>query len=299
MLLTVAHLTRFDYSSDVFDTSMEMRLRPRNDVGQRCLAYALEVVPYGPIRSFVDMYGNTVETYNHRPPHSQITVRSRSLVSTGEAHPVETAPISAVDRHRFLRFDGPVSDTPALRTLADAFLVDGAPPPATPDLLSRLAALVHSRFAYRPNVTRVDSSIADLLEWGGGVCQDFAHLWLALCRALGIPARYVSGYIWVGENRQELASHAWGEAWVPGCGWQPYDPTNYREATAGRAGDRYVRLAIGRDYRDVPPTRGVFRGAATETLTVDVRVDRIDGDDLVTVQRSFGLTPAVYVNARR
>jgi transglutaminase-like putative cysteine protease len=284
MQLSVVHRTVLAYDEEIADTAMEMRLRPRDESGQRCLSYELHVEPRGPVRAYNDAFGNTVQVYNHRPPHRQVVVEARSVVLTSPPAPARESTISEGERYRLLRFDGPVTDSPALRSMA----AEAAPADAdaTPELLSDLAALVYGRFVYEQNVTNVASTVDDLLRLGRGVCQDFAHLWLGLCRALCIPARYVSGYIWNGDERQEQASHAWGEAWVPGQGWLAYDPTNYGPASGGRVGEQHVRVAVGRDYRDVPPTRGVFRGAARETLAVDVRVTRLAAEELPAARRA-------------
>jgi transglutaminase-like putative cysteine protease len=284
MNLSVVHRTVLAYDDLIADTSMEMRLRPRDESGQRCLGYDLRVEPRGPVRSYRDAFGNQVEVYNHRAPHRRVVVEARSVVLTSPPLAARESSISEGERYRLLRFDGPVVDSPALRALSAELAAPGVV--ATPDLLTDLAALVHGRFVYEPNVTNVASTIDDLLTFGRGVCQDFAHLWIGLCRALGIPARYVSGYIWNGDERQEQASHAWGEAWVPGQGWLAYDPTNYTPEGQGRAVEQHVRVAIGRDYRDVPPTRGVFRGAARETLSVDVRVTRVTSEELPQARRA-------------
>jgi len=284
MRLSVVHRTVLAYDDEIADTSMEMRLRPRDESGQSCLSYELRVEPRGPVRSYRDAFGNQVEVYNHRSPHRRVVVEARSAVLTSPTAPGRESSISEGERYRLLRFDGPVVDSPALRALASEVAPPGAA--ASPELLSDLAALVNDRFVYQPNVTNVASTIEDLLGFGRGVCQDFAHLWLGLCRAVGIPARYVSGYIWNGDGRQEQASHAWGEAWVPGQGWLAFDPTNYTPQSRGRAGEQHVRVAVGRDYRDVPPTRGVFRGAARETLSVEVRVARLAAEELPRARRA-------------
>jgi transglutaminase-like putative cysteine protease len=283
MRLGVVHRTVLAYDDEIADTSMEMRLLRRDESGQLCLSYELRVEPRGPVRSYRDAFGNQVEVYNHRAPHRKVVVEARSVVVTSPA-PARESSISEGERYRLLRVDGPVVDSPALRALAAELAQPGAA--ATPELLADLAALVHDRFVYQPNVTNVASTIEDLLSLGRGVCQDFAHLWLGLCRALGIPARYVSGYIWNRDDRRAQASHAWGEAWVPGQGWLAYDPTNYGPQSRGRAGEHHVRVAVGRDYRDVPPTRGVFRGAARETLTVDVRVTQLAAEELPRALRA-------------
>jgi len=282
--LSVVHQTVLAYDDEIADTSMEMRLRPRDESGQRCLSYELRVEPRGPVRSYRDPFGNQVEVYNHRPPHRRVVVEARSDVVTSAPAPVREGTISEGERYRLLRFDGPVVDSPALRALVAELTPSGAT--VAPALLCDLAALVHDRFAYEPNVTNVASTSEDLLSLGRGVCQDFAHLWLGLCRALGMPARYVSGYIWNGDDRPEQASHAWGEAWLPGQGWLACDPTNYSPQSRGRVGEQHVRVAVGRDYRDVPPTRGVFRGAAHETLSVDVRVSRLAAEEMPEARRA-------------
>lgn len=274
MRLRVTHQTSFSYSEEIADTAMELRLRPRDGAGQRCLSYDLRVYPPGPIRSYVDSFGNTVETYNQRRAHREIVVEARSLVETSQRAGVILDQPTKGERYQMLRLSGPVEDLPEVRAMAAQVApAEGEAP--TVDLLGRLANLIHERFVYEPNVTTVDSTVGDLVRLGRGVCQDFAHLWIAMCRVLGIPARYVSGYIWPGELRGGQASHAWGEAWLDGVGWAGFDPTNWAGPTAGRVGEMHVAIAVGRDYRDVPPTRGVYRGSAQETLAVDVKVEEL------------------------
>jgi transglutaminase-like putative cysteine protease len=130
--------------------------------------------------------------------------------------------------------------------------------------------LVHERLDYRPDVTTVETSVTEVLTHSSGVCQDFAHVLIGLCRAIGTPARYVSGYILVGADpdapkRGAAASHAWVEAFTATNGWRGFDPTNDVLAS-----EHHVKMAIGRDYHDVPPTRGTFRGVADEELAVEV-----------------------------
>src|SRR6202007_2383644 len=138
------------------------------------------------------------------------------------------------------------------------------------ELLLELNTKLYDLFDYAPNITRVDSPIDDALRARRGVCQDFAHIMIALVRGLGIPCRYVSGYIY--QHKQDHvrsganATHAWVEALLPHLGWVGFDPTNCLVA-----GDRHIRTAIGRDYADVPPTKGVFRGQAASELSVAVR----------------------------
>ena len=135
---------------------------------------------------------------------------------------------------------------------------------------------IYRLFAYVPNSTKVDSPIDEALRTRQGVCQDFAHIMIALVRPLKIPCRYVSGYMFHRDEEEkdrslEGASHAWVEALVPGLGWVAFDPTNNLVG-----GDRHIRVAIGRDYADVPPTRGVYKGEAQSELSVAVTVSPAD-----------------------
>ena len=290
MYLRIIHRTSLSYSEEIFDTSMEVRLRPRDEGHQRCLAYTLQIEPEGPLRSFKDAYGNVVESYNHRTLHNRIQVEAHSIVSTNDGNDAtEFAPLAASERWRLLRLDGPVSDLPWLSVAANDIRASIGDPSGADgvDLLSAITRFIDQNFTYTPNVTRVDTTVAELVELRQGVCQDFAHLWIALARVLQVPARYVSGYIWNHDSDRPQASHAWGEGWLPELGWVAFDPTNWREATHGRVGDQHVRIAVGRDYRDVPPTRGVYRGIAAEKLEVDVRVKQIPPDEISAAQRTF------------
>ena len=138
-----------------------------------------------------------------------------------------------------------------------------------------MTEMVYREFAYRAGVTDVTTSIEYVVHARQGVCQDFAHILIGLCRALDIPARYVSGYVFGSHahppNRGDGASHAWVEAFTPTHGWRGFDPTNNLMAN-----DHYIKIAIGRDYRDVAPTRGTYRGAATEHMTVEVATRELD-----------------------
>ncbi len=138
-------------------------------------------------------------------------------------------------------------------------------------LLTGLNATIHAHFAYEPRSTRVDSHIDEALRARAGVCQDFSHIMITLVRSVGIAARYVSGYIAPHESRTnrsgDNATHAWIEAFLPDLGWVGFDPTNNM-----LVGDRHIVVAAGRDYSDVPPTRGVFKGDAGSELSVAVSV---------------------------
>jgi len=261
----IAHETRFEYTAPISETVMEMRLRPLDGAGQRCLEFHLEVEPRVRLGSYRDGYGNQVHYFNLLRDHRRLRISSHSVVETGGgARPRRDDLV--VD---FLRYRSPVVDVPGVRKLAARHRPPaGAGPAAVEAALDALTLAISRDFVYDPAVTNVYSAVDEVLELRAGVCQDFAHLFIATARALGVPARYVSGYIYVaGESGiTEGASHAWAEAWVRGRGWLGYDATH-----PIRAGANHVRVAIGRDYRDAAPTRGVYVGAATGTMDVSVR----------------------------
>ena len=190
---------------------------------------------------------------------------SRSLVETGL--PARREVDGAALVLDYLRPRPPAGDVPGVRRLAARHRPATSEPAAMEAALDSLALAISRDFVYDTTVTTVYSSVEQVLELRAGVCQDFAHLFIAAARALGAPARYVSGYIHVPgpEALTEGASHAWAEAWVEGRGWLGYDATH-----PVRAGANHVRVAVGRDYRDAAPTRGVYVGAATGAMEVRV-----------------------------
>ena len=251
---------------------MELRLTPLDSRGQRLLEFKLEVYPRVKLTTYADGYGNLVHYFNLLRAHQKLRVTSRSLVEMGvEAEVTETDGGLVWD---FLRFRAPVTDEPGVRALARRHLpADTSSGPAVEPALERLTVAISRDFTYDPAVTNVYTEVAEVLELRAGVCQDFAHLFIAAARAMGVPARYVSGYIHLpGEGGvMEGASHAWAEAWIPGSGWVGFDATH-----PVRAGENHVRVAVGRDYRDAAPTRGVYVGMATGAMNVNVRTRGIE-----------------------
>lgn len=257
--LEIAHTTTLAYEQPIAETHMEVRLRPLEGLGQRVEAFSLRVEPESRVRWYLDGFGNQVAYFDHIPGHERVRVTARSRVRTdsdgdGQGPAVEEFP------EDFLQFREPVLDLPEIRRIASRFRPDVAG-------LDTLASWINGRFEYRREITDVFTAVDRVLELRSGVCQDFAHLFVAIARAMRVPCRYVSGYIHPGGGHVGGgASHAWAEAFSGGR-WIGYDPTN-----PVRAGENHVRLAVGRDYHDVPPTRGVYKGSATERMTVEVDV---------------------------
>ena len=279
----IRHLTRFTYASPVSESVMELRMRPATDGGQRCLQFEVDLQPRARVFAYRDFLGNWVHHFDLPRRHGQLAIVARAQVQLDPPPPLPDAlPFDAWNEVDLAAARGEWWDfrQPShFAVWSDALLGFAASlgPLAerTTDPLTTVRALMaamHREFGYAPNTTRVDSPISEALATRQGVCQDFTHIMLALLRRLGLPCRYVSGYIApraLGEDDgpTTIATHAWVEVLLPELGWVGVDPTNDIEA-----GLRHVRVAVGRDYADVPPTRGVYKGGATSTLEVNVEV---------------------------
>jgi len=267
MKLEIVHTTRYRYSGPIAETVMEVRLRPMDGNGQRCLEFGLELSSGIHPRSYRDGYGNNVHYFNLVRPHASLSVTSTSVVETGGEPDADPGEELVQD---FLRFRSPVKEAAGIRELAGRHPVaDPRSGPSVARALDELTLAISREFTYDRAVTNVYSAVDEVLALRAGVCQDFAHLFIAVARTMGVPARYVSGYIHA-PGAATTASHAWGEAWIPGHGWVGYDATH-----PVRAGENHVRLAVGRDYSDAAPTRGIYVGSATGTMDVQVRTREV------------------------
>ena len=264
MKVEIVHSTRYRYSGPIAETVMEVRLRPMDGNGQRCLDFHLELSHGVKARTYVDGFGNHVHYFNLVRPHSGLSVISRSTVETGVGPDPEPGEELVQD---FLRFRSPVKEVDGVRELARRHAIaDPSSPEAIEHALDELTVTISREFTYDRTVTNVYSSVDEVLALRAGVCQDFAHLFLAAARAMGVPARYVSGYIHFPGEKIATASHAWAEAWVAGRGWVGFDATHPVRTTP-----HHVRLAVGRDYTDAAPTRGVYVGSATGAMAISVK----------------------------
>jgi transglutaminase-like putative cysteine protease len=300
LIYSVRHTTTFRYEPAVRESLMEVRLHPRSDGEQRCLSFTLQVEPAANIMQYRDFMGNTVHHFDIAGQHSEVKVTAQSAVevqSTPAPRPAGIgdwadldALVAANDHWEMLLPSHFAQSSPPLDRLAHELNCERRGNPLA--LLTELNEAIYELFDYVPNSTKVDSPIEDALHTRQGVCQDFAHIMIALVRRLKIPCRYVSGYMFHREKTEERqkehdrslegASHAWIEALVPGLGWVAFDPTNNLVG-----GDRHIRVAIGRDYSDVPPTRGVYKGEAQSELSVAVTVSPADLTPPEPVMPSF------------
>jgi transglutaminase-like putative cysteine protease len=286
MYYSIRHLTKFQYTESVSESMMETRMHPRSDQNQRCLTFHLSVSPRCRVFSYRDHLGNNVHHFNIPGQHGQLVIVAESLVDVqlSAQLPAFLAPqawddldvqVEQGDYWEMLLPSEFTAPTDALEELARRFDVRRRDDPLM--VLHQLNQQMYEYFDYVPKSTKVDSPIDLALAGKRGVCQDFAHIMTALVRSkLRIPCRYVSGYLFHGQSDHDRslhsATHAWVEALLPQLGWVGFDPTNWLVA-----GDRHIRTAIGRDYADVPPTHGIFRGRASSELTVAVRVTPSEG----------------------
>jgi transglutaminase-like putative cysteine protease len=281
---SIRHLTRFRYSCPISESIMETRMNPRSDSNQHCLNFSLSVSPRCRVFSYRDHQGNNVQHFDIPGEHNQLVIVAESIV---EQQPLPDVPrflapdawkaldelIESGDYWEMLLPSTFAVETDAVRMLARDMDVTRRDDPLM--LVQELNQRLFEYFEYVPSHTRVDSPIDEAIVSGKGVCQDFAHTMIALLRPVRIPARYVSGYLFRGREDKDRstpdASHAWVEVLLHHLGWIGFDPTNNLIAH-----HRHIRTAVGRDYADVPPTHGVFRGSAESELYVAVQVEASD-----------------------
>jgi transglutaminase-like putative cysteine protease len=264
MLIRVEHTTSFTYAERISEAYTELRLRPLSAGGQHCTSFRLATDPPGvSIRTYRDRLGNDVQHLEVLEDHDRISITAHSEVSTPPALLDPARDPSPLQVYDYLAATGYAPFSEALLPLSAYADGPGTEAERATEVMQRVRALI----VYEPGATNVMTRADSALELGRGVCQDFAHVMLAACRRAGIPSRYVSGYLYDPHGQGDVASHAWIDVLDAARGWVSLDPTHDREQT-----EAYVRVAVGRDYADVPPTRGVFRGAAEETLEVAVRI---------------------------
>lgn len=264
MLLTVDHVTRYIYDRPVRGVVQSHRLMPSVFDGQRVLDWTVTVSDGVPGGSFRDGAGDCIKAWSVTGPVGEIAVHVRGTVETVDLAGVLRGHRETVPPECYLRETAATDADAALTVLArKAGSADGALAAA-----HALAAAVADAIAYRPGVTAAHTTAAEALALGEGVCQDHAHALIACARVAGLPARYVSGYLFAdGDGVAHEAAHAWAEIHVAGLGWVGFDPAN-----RCCPDERYIRLGSGFDAQDAAPIRGVARGAGAESLDVSVAV---------------------------
>jgi transglutaminase-like putative cysteine protease len=297
MRYRITHRTAYTYAAPVHESFNEVRLRPSSDENQTCLDFDLAIDPPATVIVFEDYYGNVVHDFSVPYLHDHLCIEAESDVVTfadvGQPlagprpdEPDRSPPVTGLatdaafaDEHiEFLIPSTYVALGEVSSTLTRTLLAQD-PETTAYGFLRAAAAHVRERLTYQIGTTSVHSTVADVLAGGSGVCQDFSHLLICLCRHAGLPARYVSGYL--GDVRESAASHAWVEAFVPPYGWVGVDPTS-----GGPCTGRHVKVSAGRDYADVAVVRGTYRGGVASDLEVTVHSEMIG--DLRGITLSHG-----------
>lgn len=291
MRLLVSHLTRYRYAPPVQASEHWAHLEPTSGPTQQVLQHEIALDPW-PVRTAergFDAWGNACLHWQLPAPHEHMQVLARSEVQTGTLQAPTSIPVwdgrtnAADGLQPWLGASPHIPLEPVFADLARAHFAPGKPL----DLCALdLCARLHREWRYEPLSTNIDTSVHHVLATHRGVCQDFAHLLIAALRSLGQPAGYVSGYLLTAPPAGQPrlvgadATHAWVRLWVPGVqnhpggGWLHLDPTNHRHGW-GSPGEDYVQLAVGRDFSDVSPLRGVLQGETRQTLEVEVTVESI------------------------
>ncbi|MDQ8194001.1 transglutaminase family protein [Coraliomargarita sp. SDUM461004] len=284
MRFRVSHTTEYKYAVPASESFAELRVWPQANASQRIIERRLDITPATKVDHYVDYFGNHVEFFTIPHRHNSLTVTSETEVETFAVEPPAAALEISVGevrqifnsmRYQLFEFLEPSFHVPLNqhRRIRKQFFKQAD---SYGDSLRTLYSWIFENFKYQSGSTDISTPIADVVKQRRGVCQDFAHLMLAILRSNGIPARYVSGYIEAYDPEKTdasligaAASHAWVEVYLPGGTWWGLDPTNNQAV-----GERHIEVAVGRDYRDVAPMRGTYKGATDQRLNVIVSLER-------------------------
>jgi transglutaminase-like putative cysteine protease len=274
----IKHITRYTYPSPVIDSANQVMLFPINDEQQEVKKHELIITHHPAVEIFTDYFGNKVGIFSVIKPHTELSIQSNIEVITKEVQlPVsDTAPETQWDNLVMIREQFPYMDFmlqenfeahDEVSAVVKSMMNEAVTPFAA---AQQMSAFVYDSFEYKKGITSVETQVDEIWKLKAGVCQDFAHILLVMLRLVGIPARYVSGYICPKnhELRGEGATHAWVEAYIPFYGWLGFDPTNNCIVS-----DRHVRLAIGRSFTDCTPVKGTYKGSSEHKLEVSVVIN--------------------------
>jgi transglutaminase-like putative cysteine protease len=264
MILSVSHVTTYRYEAPLRGSVQSLRMTPTRFDGQRTIRWSQEVRGGERGAGFMDGSGDWLESWSLRGPVDTIEVAVEGQVETTDLNGVLRGLRESVPPLCYLRDTAPARADAALTYLAN----DAGDPSDALATAHRLATIVADNIAYRPGVTEAHTTAAEALALGQGVCQDHAHALIAMARVLGVPARYVSGYLHAdADGHSHEAAHAWAEIWVDGLGWVGFDAAN-----RCCPDERYIRIGSGFDAQDAAPIRGIAQGPGLETLDVTVAV---------------------------
>jgi transglutaminase-like putative cysteine protease len=277
----IHHITRYEYDRPVKESFNEIKIFPYKCDDQETLQHELNVTDNPAMQLFTDYWGNRTGVFNLLHPHKELVIESKLVVRT-------TAPnqLRVNFQSGWKELEKEISETLQLLELTKAEEVKSQtgikkiieqinhPGKSIAAVTEACCEYIYKNFRYIKGITDIETTVDEILEHRSGVCQDFAHVMLQLLRMLKIPSRYVSGYICPNKNgmRGEGATHAWVEAWIPQYGWAGIDPTNNVWTT-----NTHIKLAVGRNFHDCTPAKGIFKGPAKQLLSVYVSVGYEDG----------------------
>jgi len=272
----ILHRTHYIYSGLVIDSVNQVKLYPLNDEIQKVNEHHIHISQQPMVHTIKDYFGNTTGFFTLVAPHSELIIDN--MMEVEMLPPKKMALMeSATDvwnevnseKNQLLFHDFLKAEKAACQVEVQSAIHEILGRVQHPlDTIQELSNYIYDNFTYRKGVTNIETSVDELWTLRAGVCQDFAHLLLYMLRLMGVPGRYISGYICPGSSewRGEGATHAWAEAWLPDTGWIGVDPTN-----KSLAGERHVRLATGRNFSDCTPVKGTYKGAVDHRLEVTVQ----------------------------
>lgn len=304
----IKHITRYTYPSPVIDSANQVMLFPLDDEQQEVKKHDLLITHQPSVELFTDYFGNKVGIFSVIKPHRELTIESiiEVIIQAAQLPNSDMAAETQWDNLNTIREQFPYMDFMLLES-CDAYdeicavvksLMNETITPFA--IAGEMSAFVYQNFEYKKGITSVETQVDEIWKLKAGVCQDFAHILLVMLRIVGIPARYVSGYICPKnhELRGEGATHAWVEAYIPFHGWLGFDPTNNCIAS-----DRHVRLAVGRSFTDCTPVKGTYKGSSEHLLEVSVSIENGSpkkDDDGITPVFSYQVhNPGVTDNSYR
>jgi transglutaminase-like putative cysteine protease len=275
MKLDIYHCTRYQYASSVSDSFNDVRLQPVPNPEQTVESFLLRVLPAARLTHYKDFYSNWVNHFEILQPHNNLMIEAQSRVITHPQAPLApdalVCPYERLKEAPFIErcFDY-LQTSRYIENSAESWKLAIDVTVGNTDVWQSALGLmnfVNSYLTYEAKSTHVHTHMNEVLLARRGVCQDFAHLMIGLCRAINIPARYVSGYL---ATENASATHAWTEVFLPGLGWRGLDPTHKCQV-----GETYVKLGTGRDYADVPPISGNYRGTLERKMNVEVKITHL------------------------
>lgn len=294
----IRHRTHYIYQGLVIDSANQLKLYPIQDEFQKVLEHRIQVSSSPAIHTIKDYFGNVTGFFSILPPHDHLIIDNFLAVETvarqqvkewagADAWEAYYAGATQVQFHDFLKAENAHCRNDMQHVIHE--LMDKKAHPL--ETIKKLSFYIFENFTYKKGVTTIETDVDELWKLKAGVCQDFAHLLLYMLRLLGIPSRYLSGYICPGtsEWRGEGATHAWAEAWFPDIGWIGIDPTNNCLAE-----ERHVRLAHGRNFSDCTPVKGTYRGGVEHQLEVTVQFGKAAFEE-----RDFSISPTFVSNVSK